>query len=409
MPDAVVDRIAAADAAAALERVAGADLAARGAVNIISVEAVRAVAGSRWERSRQGVWAFVQKRLDEHLSPHDLSHRLNDTDFLLAMTDDSGPAAQGLALRILEEVLAHFLGEVDPAHLQLRAVTAIEGGDISCRRLAPRELALAARARNEPPAPAASPPPNEIDPAEERRRNPASFLTAAGRRLSVHFSVERLISLRHAATAAYRVSPTVRDAVDGRILPESSLAGLPDEDRARIDQATIDYGALYLPRPEARGGAPLILPVSYRTMMASKGRAMLIAAAGTAPELARTSLLVELADVDRGTPPGRLVEISGLLASMTRGVLARAQPGHDPLAPLRGARLTGVTLRAADLSEEPARMASQMLEFGRRAKGAFPLLAVLGLESEDYFAFAEVGGLTHASVRTAPANGARAA
>jgi hypothetical protein len=403
LPDAAVDRIAAADAAAALERVAGADLAARGAVNIISVEAVRAVSGPRWERSRSGVWAFVEKRLDEHLSPHDLWHRLNDTDFLIALTDDSGPAAQGLSLRVLEEVLTHFLGQADPAHMQLKSVTGIGAGGIEFRPLAPNELARAARTREAPPPPP-RPAPDEIDPAEEQRRNPASFLTAAGRRLTITFGVERLISLRHAATAALRIAPQVCDASDGRPLPESALAGLPDTDIARVDQATIDYGALYLPRPQARGGAPLILPVSYRTMMAGKGRAMLVQAAGAAPESARTSLLVELADVDRGTPPGRLVEVSSLLGSMTRGVLARALPGRDALAPLLGARLAGITVRASDLSDEPARLAAQLLDFGRQAKGAAPLLAVLGLESSDYFAFAEVGGLTHASVRAvAPA------
>ncbi|MCE3290304.1 MAG: hypothetical protein K0R83_2316, partial [Caulobacter sp.] len=65
------DRIAAADVAAVLERVAGADLAARGGITIISVDAVRDKVGERWERNRAAVWAYVQRRMGEHLQPGD--------------------------------------------------------------------------------------------------------------------------------------------------------------------------------------------------------------------------------------------------------------------------------------------------------------------------------------------------
>ena len=121
------DRIAATDVASILERVAGAELAARGAINIISIEAVRSEVGERWERNRAAVWSYVQKRMAEHLEPGDLFQRIGDTDFLVAMTSEYGPAAQAVTLRILEEVLTHFLGEASPAHLRIRTVTSVTG------------------------------------------------------------------------------------------------------------------------------------------------------------------------------------------------------------------------------------------------------------------------------------------
>jgi hypothetical protein len=110
-------------------------------------------------------------------------------------------------------------------------------------------------------------------------------------------------------------------------------------------------------------------------------------------------VIVELIDAGAGVPHGRLTEIAGLLTSICRGVLGRVTPGKDFGATFRDARLMGVTLDAADLSGTDSRIASQILEFGKQAKGLAPVLGIHGLTSSDYFAIAEVAGLTHAAVR----------
>jgi len=398
------DRIAATDVASILERVAGAELAARGAINIISVEAVRAELGERWERNRAGVWSYVQKRMAEHLQPGDLFQRIGDTEFLVAMTSEEGAAAQGLTLRILEEVLTHFLGEASPAHMRIRTVTSITGEELHCAPLDPQSVA--APRRKEPAATQAA---TVISPMEEARRNPVSFVTANGARLEMRFAVEQVVSLRHQVTAALRIEPTVTDLSSGRVIPSRALSKLTDAELSRIDEATIDYGALYLAATAERSRTPLILPASYRTMMASKGRGLLIAAAAKAPDSIRTGLLVELVDVDRGTPHGRLIEIVGLLRTLTRGVFVRGGLAKDTLEPLRGARLAGVTLDASDMAGEPSRLAGALIDFGRQAKGLAPALACQGLPSSDYFPVAEVAGMTHAAVRVEPVTPARSA
>lgn len=391
------DRIAATDVASILERVAGAELAARGSINIISVEAVRNELGDRWERNRASVWSYVQKRMAEHLQPGDLFQRIGDTEFLVAMTSEEGAAAQGLTLRILEEVLAHFLGEASPAHMRIRSVTSISGDELLCAPLDPRTISAP-----RPKPPAAAPSGTAISAADEAKRNPVSFVTANGARLQMRFAVEQLVSLRHQMTAALRIEPTVTDLSSGRTISARALAKLTDAELSRIDEATIDYGALYLAAAAERSRTPLILPASYRTMMASKGRGLLIAAAAKAPESIRTGLLVELIDVDRGTPHGRLIEIVGLLRTLTRGVFVRGGLAKDALEPLRGARLAGVTLDAGEMASEPSRLAGALIDFGRQAKGLAPALACQGLPSADYFPVAEVAGMTHAAVRVEP-------
>ncbi len=388
-----------------LERVAGTDLAAGGGVNIISVEAIRDKVGDRWERSRDAVWAYVERRLADHLSHQDVSHRINDTDFLIAMTSEQGAAAQAIAMKVLAEVLTHFLGEAKPADIRVRHIISVAGGEL---RWAPLDPAAIARAAHQPPP---APPPVHVgvDQSLERQRNPASFVTASGLRLRIDYALEPLISLRHQAVAAVRIEPTVSEAVTGRVIPARAFGRLSDDELAQIDQATIDYGALFLPLGRERNGAPLILPASFRTMMARKGRSQLIAAAAGAPELARMGLLVELVDVDRGTPAGRLTEVAGLVRTLTRGVFARVLPVKDAMEPLRAARLAGITLDAGDTAADASRFAAQMLEFGRHARGLAPALVVQGLPSNDFFAVAEVAGLTHAAVRGASLTAARSA
>lgn len=380
-----------------LERFAGSDLFERGSVNIVSLEAIRARTGERWLRKRDAVWAYAEKKLDEHLAHQDLSQRINDTDFLIAMTSEQGVAAQAVALKVLEEVLIYFLGHADRADMNIRAVTSLKGRELACAPIDPT-IIVQARVRQDA---ADSPYRNGVDPAEEQKRNPVSFVASSGRSLRVDFSVEHLISLKHGVTAALRIEPTVSEGATGRVIPARQFRLLDDEDLAFIDRSTVDYGSLFLPHAEGRGRPALILPASFRTMGARKGRNTLISVSGGSAERLKGTMMVELVDIERGTPQGRLLEVAGLLHSLCRGVFARVPPVKDAVEILRGARLTGVTLDAGELPSADSRLASAIIAFGQQARGLAPAIAVRGLPSEDFFAVAEVGGLTHAAVRGA--------
>lgn len=400
------DRLNAADIAAVLDRFGGQDLLGRGAVNILSLAAIRERAGDRWPRRRPDVWAYAERKLAEHLTFQDLSQRVGETDYLVAMTSEDGMAAQAITLKVLEEVLLHFLGAADQGDLRVRAVTGLNGGEVSCAPLDPRAIL---KARNAAPAPKAAEPAPDIDPAEEKRRNPYTFATGSGLALRIDFAVEPVISLRHGVPAALRIEPTVTETASGRVIPTRAFAKLSDSDLATIDLATLHYAGLYLPRVDSPAARPLIVPVSFRTMAANKGRQALIAAAGEAQGRMKRGLLIELVDVDRGTPQGRLIEVCGLLRTLCRGVFARVQSTREEMALFKEARLAGVTLDAVEFAGDDARLAAAMLDLGKQAKGHTPLIAVQGLSSPVMFAVAETAGLTHASLRNAPATVATAA
>ncbi|MFI4975437.1 MAG: hypothetical protein ACHP84_12935 [Caulobacterales bacterium] len=393
--DTGITRLESANAQAVLDRIVEAGLIERGMVAIISVSAIRARSGERWPRRREDVWTYVAKKCDEHLSFQDIHHRLNDVDFVVAMTAEHPAAVQAAALRILEEVLLFFVGAADGADLQIKTVTSLSAGVVGCSPVDPAAIPRAPVVMDTVQSPFRL----GVDPAEERKRNPATFMSGKGEGLRVDFAVEHLVSLRHQVTAALRIEPTVSLVSTGVTIPGRAFGRFTDEEVAYLDHATLEYGALFMPNAGFSTQPALILPVSFRTMAGRKGRHALAMVAPGTPQALKTSVMVEFVDVDRGTPVSRLTEIAGLVSSLCRGAFVRLRPARDMLAAVRGYRPLGLTLDAADLGATHAQIATQMLAFGEQARGAAPALVIQGLPSEEFFQVAQVAGLTHASLR----------
>jgi len=336
----------------------------------------------------------------------DMHHRISDTDFLVAVTNEHSAAVQAAALRILEEVLVFFLGSAETPDLKIQSVTGVGAtGEITCARLDPHKIARAPVYVDDPNTPYRA----GVDVVEEQRRNPVSFVTASGAALRVAFAVEPVVSLRHQVTAALRVEVTVTLVSSGVAIPGRAFSRLGDEDLAFIDNATMDFGALFLSKARLAAQPALILPVSFRTMGGRKGRHSLALVAGGAADVLKSSVMAEFVDVDRGTPASRLTEVAGLVGSLCRGVLVRVRPAKDWMAAVRGFKPHGLTVDAADLGDSDARIAQQMLDFGDQAKGVAPALMAFGLPGEGFSQVAIVAGLTHASIRQPQTEAARSA
>jgi hypothetical protein len=220
-----------------------------------------------------------------------------------------------------------------------------------------------------------------------------SIATNKGQAIRVDFVLEQLVALKHETTAAWRIEPTISLEYD---YDESGAPPLlTEQDRALIDQAAFDFAAALI--AEGRAQPAVILPISFFTVAARKGRHALTMIA--AAQALKAGLVVEFVDVDRGTPISRLTEVGGLLTSICRAVFVRLQPAIDMLAPVRGYRPHGLTLDGADLASVDSQIAKQLLSFGDQAKGAAPLLIAQGLPNDGFFQVAKVAGMTHASVR----------
>ncbi len=215
--------------------------------------------------------------------------------------------------------------------------------------------------------------------------------------LAMAFSVEELRSLRHDAPAATRVQPQLRHIKTGTIIPPRAYVRLSDDDVELIDLETTRFaGELSAPN-----NLPLILPQSFRTVAGRRGRAALTNATGGGSDALKKRVIVELNDIDRGTPTGRLTEVIGLLNAVCRGVFARLQPGRNAAAPVRDAKLQGLTLDGADLPNLDSDAVGVLLDFASQIRGLAPLLVAQGLPDDGYFSVAEVAGFTHVSRRVA--------
>ncbi len=378
-----------------LHRLAGSELIARGSVNVISVQAIRAWAGDWWSQKRGDVWTYVERKLAEHLDRNDMRARISDSEFLIAMNSDQGLAAQATSVRILEDVLTHLLGSVDMSDLGISAVIGLNGGEAICRRVDAATV-LAARGRRDSQR---SPVRRAVEAGDEARRTPVAFTTAGGAALRVDFTLEHVISLRRNVATAIRIEPVVTHLASGRQATARAITRLPDRDIAFIDEATLKYAAVFARGAQGNNVPDLILPASFRTLGTQRGRDMLTGTPGLSLALLRGGVMIELVDVTRGTPAGRLLEVVGLLKALTRGVIARVPPEKDALRGLKEARLSGLTLDASDLAGPAERIAADIMNFGRDAKGVAPMTALQGLPAEGYFAAAETAGLTHASLR----------
>ncbi|MBX3483016.1 hypothetical protein [Phenylobacterium sp.] len=395
LPGMTLTRIAAADATALLERLSGSDRLERGAVFVLSVEAIRDLSGERWARKRDDVWGYLGRKLNEYLSYQDVHQRINDTDVLVAMTTEDGIAAQAVGMKVLEEVLEFFLGAAERKDIRIKAVSRIDGEELVCADLDPEIIAVAREKE------AAHPYQRQVSPEAEKARNPVSFVAHNGQRLEVAFALEHIVNLRHGVTAVLRVEPTVAFVATGETIQARKFRKLSDEDMIAIDRASLAFAALFTPK-DARTQPPVIVPCSFRTMGVRKGRDLLLNIEGLTPERVRQGVMLEFVDIDRGAPNGRVVEVVSLVARLTRGVVARLQPGANALEPIAGARFNGLTVDFADLGLPDTRLGAVLRAMAHQIRGKAPALIAQGLAERLHYEMADDAGFTHAGLRAAP-------
>jgi hypothetical protein len=387
--DFAVARLKRVDVAALLQRLSLTEVIDAGGVNVISLDAIRERAGERWPRKQADVWAHIERCMAKILAPQDVVHRLTDCDYLVAIVSDSPVAAQALCMNILEETLVFFLGACVPSQLLLHTVRGFSDGVLDCHTVDARYL----RQRSE-----------GVDPAKPQQRAAQAitpimtFQSTTGRDLVVSHGPLFLTSLRQGVHAGVRSEPAVVDKAANIVLPRAEVARLADADLARIDQATLER-CIAVSRVVQSDRPGMIVPLSFQTLSSSRSRAALFALAPA--DFVRQRFLIEIINIDAGTPNGRLRELVGLLRAHTTGVLARVPPSRGALDVLRDIRLAGVALDLSDSTTNVAAVMVAMTAFYNRAVGLAPSLQVLGLNTKAMFGPALKCGMTHASLRKA--------
>src|SRR5471032_3278307 len=104
-------------AAAMLEAIGHSTHVEDGQALIASIEAIKTALGPRWIPRRNQIHEVVERHFRKYLSPTDIWQPVSETYFLVVTPDSTPVVAQAVCYRALKEVLAYFLGEVNPLHL----------------------------------------------------------------------------------------------------------------------------------------------------------------------------------------------------------------------------------------------------------------------------------------------------
>jgi hypothetical protein len=408
-----IDRIAAVGAWETLERIRASPLIAEGAVNMLGLDAIRAKLGDRWPAKRARVWEHVERELERRLTPADISVRVDDVSYLVAMASAPGYAAQGVCLTILQDVLKYFLGELRPADVLLRGVTAIGDGEIASAPVDPIRMGRAAGAdRLMFAAPQTPTPETPAARAAEAVNGPLAEHAAAPKPWKPPLA---------GRSATVSLAPPKREPFDLKLgiepvwnlkrgLITSFLidrAGAPAQAQAadleEIDVATCAYAVSLMQEHRDQGG-PLLLhmPVSFTSLATQRSRERIMRLTAPVREAMRGTVLLEICGLDGGVPPSRLIEVVGLVRSLCAGVLGRARPNRSALEAVRGCGLRGVVLEAAQLGASDL-FGARLEAYAHVARDVAANMIVHGLPTNAMVDRATSAGFSHASVaRDAP-------
>src|SRR5438128_1060681 len=128
------------NARALFDLIGGSSLVSEGQALLVSLVPVKAALGQKWDTRREQIYESVERHIRKHLSPSDICERASETHFLVATPDRPGVVGQALCYRALKDVLTYFLGQVDPANLQVSMVTSLSADGVEVQTFSPAQL-----------------------------------------------------------------------------------------------------------------------------------------------------------------------------------------------------------------------------------------------------------------------------
>jgi len=383
-------------AAAMLEAIGQSTHVEGGQALIASIEAIKTALGPRWIPRRNQIHEVVERHFRKYLSPTDIWQPVSETYFLVVTPDSTPVVAQAVCYRALKEVLAYFLGEVNPLHLKVNRVTGVSNDRIEMQ---PYTVAQLEQADREAviAAPAEAKAPSSLS-----NLTPWPLVTADGRNLLVSFAVEPVLDLRTWVMAGNRIEARLLNLQTGLELNGLERRTLLPRDFEKIDLAVLERGTARLRSAEIPERANLIVQLSFASLSNSRARSALLKQARDMQAALRQAAICELVDFEAGLPVGRLVEVASLVRGFFRGVFVQVEPKRIAVETALGANVFGLSVRAADLGRDSNSIAAAANDFVKLLKGRKMFLTATSLPSPDLLVAVLAAGFTHATLRASP-------
>lgn len=196
------------------------------------------------------------------------------------------------------------------------------------------------------------------------------------------FTIENVVSVQYAALAEGRLRRRVTPRGEETPLGRMALCELDTPTLARIDVETVALARDLLGGPAADAFPLLRTPVSLQTLGHSTKRNLYLNALRELPPEALRRIVVEIVNIDEGTPLGRISEAVALLTGACRAINGFTDPTSRSLAALRGARIAGATIDIDQLGKPGTDRSAAIVHFAEVAKGAAIRSAIRGVMSE---------------------------
>lgn len=384
------ERITETSVAESLQRLSESGQIERGCVTVIGLDAIRDRLGAKWAARKAWVWETAHRHLHRRLGDNGFAVQLGEVD--MAICAGTNPETnRAISLNLLRELLDFFLGSQRFEDMRMASVVWVRGEEIGCAPLDPRSIEpLDEHPSFQPTSPATA------APAKRMEWSTLSFATADGHGLDLGLGFEAVINLRNQVPVATRLRPLAMERDSGNPCGVRWIEQLSPTDQSTVIEAIGDAAAsLYL-----TSDVGLVIPCSIYTLSTGRNRALVAEKLQAVVTIPTKPVIIELTDVDHGTPQGRLLEAVSLLSPHCRAVVARMGPSRPDVEILRAARLAGQSIDCTgfDGRELIARIsAASQVRFGS-------LLFAFGLTSSAACDLASVSGATHGGMATPAAH-----
>ncbi len=387
-------------AAGLFETIGHSDLAERGLALVVSIAPIRTALGPRWSARRAQIHEIVERYFRKSLAPDDIWQPVTEVLFLVATPGKSPMHAQAVCYRALKEVLTHFLGNVQPADLEVCRITHLSAGSIEMRAHSMAELV---QADLQAPTPGGTGAPATSTPASPITSQIASWplRTADGRDLRASFVVEPMMSLKALKMAGHRIESRIVDRATGVELNGLERRRLLPRDFEKVDLAALERGMSRLTSGEIPNRPSLIIQLSFASLSNGRARASLLDQARAMQGVLRQAAICELVDVESGVPVGRLEEVASLIQGFFCSLWVQVEPNRIAIGTAVAARVSGITFKAVDLGDTAAAMAKTMPDAAQIVRERNPNmpLAVGSLPGANLMIDALAAGFNYASLR----------
>ena len=325
-----------------VERFADHQLVAAGKVTILSLEAVQKALADRWQARRDEVFTFTEKVLARSLGARGIHLRVSDSDYFIIHPNLSRLQGQAACLRYLREVLVEFVGEAEHAVVGILQVTKISKGRLETQAVdADKVEQIAGDLGQDLSADhathlAAFHEDSDITAHLVNRWTP--FTASDGRTLRISATLEPVYELKGYTRIGFRMIRRVIVVETAEELSAQQVSALSTGDLLRADLATITRGIDRLKaEPPGEQQLSLIVPVSFSSLAAARGRAELVEPVRQAAALVKLGVICEVQDIE-GIPTSALVAVTTLLRPLSLLVVGRlTRPTAAAFARLAGA------------------------------------------------------------------------